>query len=108
MPLPASNSSLTKSSSVNRLLPPSITRSPGESRSPSLATVELVGRTVGDHHPDQPRGLEGLHEGLKRRDIGDVGVEVEADDLVPGTANALAHVAAHFAQPDQTDLHAAS
>ena len=30
---------------------------------------------------------------------------VEAHDLVPGAAQALAHVAAHLAQTDQTQLH---
>ena len=38
-------------------------------------------------------------------DVGDVGVAVVADDGVAGVAQAGAHVAAHLAEADQSELH---
>ena len=38
-------------------------------------------------------------------DVGDVRVVVETDDLVPGGADPLAHVAAHPAETDKAELH---
>ena len=40
-----------------------------------------------------------------RAHVGDLGVAVEADDLVAGAAQALAHVAAHLPETDETKLH---
>ncbi|GAB7103004.1 hypothetical protein JCM4814A_13180 [Streptomyces phaeofaciens JCM 4814] len=38
-------------------------------------------------------------------DIGEVRVAVESDDGVAGAADPLAHVAAHLAEADETELH---
>ena len=105
MPLALSSFSFSMSS-VNLLLPPSMTRSPLSSRSPSLATVSRVGAPCGHHHPDDARGVELLdHRRPASVTSETVGVAVVAHDLVPGAADALAHVAAHLAQTDQTQLH---
>ena len=104
MPLALSSFSFSKSS-VNLLLPPSMTRSPLSSRSASLATVSRVGAPVRHHDPHDARRLELLdHVGQGAR-VGDRLVAVVADDLVAGAAEPLAHVAAHLAQTDQTQLH---
>ena len=43
---------------------------------------------------------------LEAVDVADVRVAVVADDGVPGAAQPLAHVAAHLAEPDESELHA--
>ena len=88
-----------------------------------VAAVEQLGELVdrllrglagGDHDPHDPRRLQLLDEVLQRarargavldRLLDGLLVEVERDDLVVGVAaDAVHHVAAHLAQPDETDL----
>ena len=69
----------------------------------------LARRVTGGHHdPHDAGGLEGLDQGRQRAHVGDVGVAVEADHLVARAAQPLAHVAAHLAETDETELHVAS
>ena len=98
MPL-AFNSFAFSMSSVNRELPPSMTRSPlssssaelGDGLAGSAAPAGTITQTV--------RGASSALTSVgQRRDVGDVGVAVEADDLVAGAAQPLAHVAAHLAR----------
>ena len=49
--------------------------------------------------------VELLHHVGERAGVRDGLVAVVAHDLVPGAADPLAHVAAHLAQTDQTQLH---
>ena len=89
----------------------------------SVAAVEQLGELVhrflrglarGHHDPHHPRGLQLLDEIFQRagargavldRLLDRLLVEVEGDDLVLGVAaDAVHHVAAHLAQPDETDL----
>ena len=92
-------------SSVKRELPPSMTRSPLSSRSPSLVMVSWVGGAGGHHHPHVRGASSALTIAAMVAHVGDLGVAVEADDLVTGAAQPLAHVAAHLAETDETELH---
>jgi hypothetical protein len=88
-----------------------------------VAAVEQLGELVdgllrrrarGDHDPDHARSLELPDEILQRararcavldRLLDRLLVEVERDDLVLGvTTDAVHHVPAHLAEPDETDL----
>ena len=65
-----------------------------------------LGRGTGrDHHPHHARALEPAHQLLEAVDIGEVRVAVVSDDGVACAADALAHVAAHLAEADETELH---
>src|SRR5262249_52982566 len=64
-----------------------------------------VGDLRGHHHPHGARRCELVGQLMHARDVGDGGIAVVADDLVPGTAHAYAHVAAHPAETDETELH---
>ena len=66
----------------------------------------LAGRLAGgDHDPHDARSGQSADQALEAVDVADLGVAVEADDLVTGAAQTLAHVAAHLAQADQSELH---
>jgi hypothetical protein len=66
----------------------------------------LPGRIAGrDHHPDRSRRFEPLHQFGERTHVGHVGVAVETHHLVTGRAQPLAHVEAHLAETDETELH---
>ena len=92
-------------SSVKRELPPSMTRSPLSSSSASLAMVSWVGAPDGTITQTDARRVERLDHRGHRAHVGDLGVAVVADDLVAGAAQALAHVAAHLPETDETELH---
>ena len=62
-------------------------------------------RTAGHHDPHHPRRVEPLDEVGQRARVRHGLVAVVPHDLVASAADALAHVAAHLAQPDQTQLH---
>jgi hypothetical protein len=84
-------------------LPPSTTVSPGESRPPSSSTTDWVaGR---DHHPDRAGGFELVDQFGQAGDVGELGIAVVADDGVAGAADPLAHVPAHLAEADESQLH---
>ena len=65
------------------------------------------GRLPGGHHdPDHPRLAELLDQLLEAGHVPRGGlVAVVPDDRVTGAAQPLGHVAAHLAEPDETDLH---
>ena len=96
-------------SSVQRELPPSTTRSPSPSSSPSSSIVSRVGSPAGTITQTTfgARAAASTSVG-EAADVGDVGVAVVADDRVPGVAQPVAHVAAHLAETDETDVHAQS
>lgn len=62
-------------------------------------------RTRRDHHPHDAGGLQAVHKFPQAVDIGEVRVAVVSDDGVACAADALAHVAAHLAETDETKLH---
>jgi hypothetical protein len=57
------------------------------------------------HHPDGPGSGQLLRQLRQTGDVADPGVPVEADHLMPGGAQPLAHVAAHPAEAYQAELH---
>jgi hypothetical protein len=59
----------------------------------------------GDHHPDDPGRGERLDQRSQARDVGDLGVGVVPRDLEALLAQAGAHVPAHLAQTDESDVH---
>ena len=70
----------------------------------------LAGRLAGrDHHPDDlgpaVRAGQLLDHLGQAPHVGQVRVEVEADDGDAGVAHPGAHVAAHLPEPDETDVH---
>ena len=68
----------------------------------------LPGRVAGrNHHPDDLGRRERGDQVLQAVDVAHVGVAVEADDRVTAAAQPLAHVAAHLAQADESDVHGA-
>ncbi|MEH3077983.1 MAG: hypothetical protein PGN11_15170, partial [Quadrisphaera sp.] len=86
-------------------LPPSMTTSPLGQQALELvddAVGDLAGR---DHHPDRAGRGQGGDEGLEALDVAQVGVVVEAGDLDAAAAQPRAHVAAHLAETDETDVH---
>src|SRR3954471_10773886 len=65
-----------------------------------------LGRRAGrDHHPHDPRALQRVHKLLQAVDIGEVRVAVVSDHGEACAADPLAHVAAHLAEADETELH---
>ena len=73
---------------------------------PAQGLDRLAGRlTGGDHDPDDAGGRQRADQALEAVDVAHLGVVVEPDDLVTGAAQTLAHVAAHLAQADQSELH---
>ena len=95
-------------SSVQRLLPPSMTRSPFVEQLAQLLDGVAGGLAVRHHHPDDARGVQPLHQVGEGAGVGDLLVAVVPDHLVPRAPQPLAHVAAHLAQPDQSQLHPCS
>ena len=67
--------------------------------------VDWVAAPAGTITHTDARALELAHQLLEAVDIGDVRVAVVSDDGVAGAADALAHVAAHLAETDETELH---
>ena len=66
----------------------------------------LAGRVAGGHHhPHDLGGGQLLDHLLEAADVGDVGVAVVADHGVAGVAQPGAHVAAHLAEADESDVH---
>ena len=66
----------------------------------------LAGDVPGrDHDPQRAGRRQRLRERLQRGHVGDLGAGVVADHLMAGVADPLAHVRAHLAQTDQTQLH---
>ena len=66
----------------------------------------VVGSPDGHHHPDHARLRQLLDQLLEGGDVARRRlVAVEADDRVAAAAQPLGHVAAHLAEPDETDLH---
>jgi hypothetical protein len=66
------------------------------------------GLAVRHHHPHDPRSVQLLDHVRERARVGQLLVAVVPDDLVARAAQPLAHVAAHLAQPDQSQLHPCS
>jgi hypothetical protein len=71
---------------------------------------ELVDRGLGrsarrNHHPHHTGAAELVHKLPQAVDIGEVRVAVVSEDGVTRAANPLAHVAAHLAEADETELH---
>ncbi|GAA3126252.1 hypothetical protein GCM10017687_45980 [Streptomyces echinatus] len=58
-----------------------------------------------DHHPHLAGRVQLLDQFGEALDVGDLRVAVVADDGVAGAADPLAHVAAHLAETDETELH---
>ena len=106
MPCAASFSALT-ASWVNRELPPSITRSPSASR-PDSSSIDGGDDLDRHHDPDRARGRQRLDHLGQGGGVGDVLVAVVAGDLDAAAAQPLAHVVAHLAEADESDVHARS
>lgn len=70
-----------------------------------LVDGRLGGRAGRDHHPHDPWRSQLVHKLTEAVDIGEIRVAVVADDRVAGLADAQAHVAAHLAETDETELH---
>ena len=68
----------------------------------------LGGLPGGEHQPDDARRIEGLDHRLQRVGVAQLGVEVVADDLVSGAAQAFADAAAHAPEAGEPDPHAPS
>jgi len=66
------------------------------------AAGDLAGR---DHHPDHPGRGEHIGEIGQRGHVTDLGTRVVADHLVARGTQPVAHVAAHAAEPDESELH---
>ena len=80
--------------------------SPALSASPSEATVARVGSPDGTITQTTRGADEGGRQRLQRVDVAlAVRITVVTDHLMTVTAEPLGHVAAHFPQPDETDLH---
>ena len=68
----------------------------------------LLGRIArGDHHPRHTRRFQGGDEPGEVCHVADFRVAVEPDDLVPILAQPRRHVAAHLAEPHETETHRA-
>src|SRR5262249_26248155 len=85
-----------------------MTRSPGSSRPFSSVIVCRVGSPAGiiSHSVRAGGGQRGFRVG-RAVDIAFPRTVGIPDPVVPGTAEAFRHVAAHFAQADHADLHRA-
>ena len=68
----------------------------------------LGGLPGGEHQPDDARRIERLDQRLERVGVAQFGVEVVADDLVSGAAEAFADAAAHAPEAGEPDPHAPS
>ena len=68
-------------------------------------TVARVGSPAGTMTHTTRGAGQRADQALEAVDVADVGVAVVPDDLVTGAAQTLAHVAAHLAQADQSELH---
>ncbi len=67
--------------------------------------VSAVGAPDGTMTHTVAGGGESFLQLVERVDVAGRGVRVVADDGVAATTEPLRHVAAHFAQTDETDLH---
>jgi hypothetical protein len=72
---------------------------------PGQLVDDLPGHLGRHHHPDHPGRGELVRQFGEAGRVGGLRVAGEADDLVPGGAQPLAHVAAHPAEADETELH---
>ena len=70
-----------------------------------LVDRRICRATGRDHHPHQAWCGEGLDHLLEAARVADLGIEVVARDLDAGFAQPLAHVAAHLAEPHESDVH---
>src|SRR5262249_30516550 len=78
----------------------------GLEQADELLECPLGGVSGRDHHPRDPRRVEGVHELLERgHGPRGIGARVRLD-LVPALAQAPDHVAAHASEPDDPELHA--
>ena len=84
-----------------------MTTSPSPSSSPSALTVSRVGSPAGTITQTTWATGSCSTSASRLSTSLSVRVAVVADDGVPGAADPLAHVAAHLAEADQTELHAA-